>query len=145
MPRLTALMTAGFAVAAALAAPAGAALWLLFSQTTATPGDEVAVHTAGGAFTAWVRSGALRKAPPLRLFLVRAELADRINGIGDRRLIDLGRLTVDRRGVGSARFRVPNVRPGDYDVLLRCTLCAPRSAGRTLMPAGPFPGPFPAA
>jgi hypothetical protein len=122
---------------------AAAALWLIFSKTTATPGDAVAVRTAGrGAFAQAQKEGALRRSPPLRLFLVRSAVVDSVRALDDRRLIALGTLAVDRRGNGSARFTVPNVRPGDYAVLLQCAPCARYSAGRVLIPVGPFPGPF---
>lgn len=134
---------AGIAATLLFATSAGAALWLIFSKTTAAPGERVAAHTAGdGVFAEAKRTGALRRSPPLRLFLVRAAAARSIRSPRDRRLVGLGTLAVDRRGNGRARFSVPNVRPGDYALFLHCVPCARNSAGRVMLPVGPFPEPF---
>ena len=126
-----------------LAGSAQAALWLLFSKTVAHPGESVVVRTAGnGAFRKALETGELRSGPPLRLFLVREAVADRVRSPADGRLVVVGRLAIDRRGNGRLRFSVPNLVAGSYTARLHCVPCASYSAGRTLLPVGPLPGPF---
>jgi hypothetical protein len=128
----------GVLAAGVFANSAAGALWLVFSKTTAAPRETVSVRTAGAGALRSIRRGS----PPLRVFLVPAAIADQIHSVRDSRLIPLGSLKRDRLKNGRLAFRVPNVPPGDYSTLLYCVPCAPRSAGRSLLPVGPFPGPF---
>jgi hypothetical protein len=80
--------------------------------------------------------------PPVRVFLVPAEHADEITSPDDGRLIGLGRMRIDEAGIGHLRFTIPRVPPGDYATLTHCVPCAASSAGRELLPTGPFPGHF---
>jgi hypothetical protein len=137
MRRLGILLSVA-AVAALAPGSAGAALFLLFSTTNAAPGDLVTARTGG--------EGALRlvssDSTALRVFLAPAEEADTITAPEDARLVLLGRLRVDENGNGQLRFIVPHVLSGDYLTLTHCVRCAPYSAGRELLPTGPFPGHF---
>lgn len=125
-------------LALALAAGgANAALWLLFSRTTAEPGDTVVVRTGGrGALLVAKRRGDLRRWP-LRVFAVSKADAESVRSPRDARLSPLGRLSVDRNGDGRLRFVVPNLPAGDYTTLVHCVSCARYSNGRTLVPGGP--------
>jgi hypothetical protein len=53
-------------------------------------------------------------------------------------LTPVGQLEVDPEGNGSIRFRVPEVRPGTYQLFLLCESCARFSAGRTFIPVADF-------
>jgi hypothetical protein len=89
-------------LAGLLATTASAALWLTFSTTTATPGTLITVRTLGEGSLATVPAEAR-----LPVFLVRADAE--VTSPDDDRLIPLGELTVDGRGNGELRFRVPDV------------------------------------
>lgn len=128
---------AGLVAAGTCAGTASAALWLVFSRTTAAPREAVAARTAGkGAFARPIRA-AVRRSPP-RVFLVERSQAQQVRSPTDPRLVELGRLSVDRRGIGRLGFVVPNVPPGDYATLIYCRPCGRYSRGRTLLPAGRF-------
>lgn len=137
-PRAVAALLVGAVAAALFASSAAGALWLIFSKTTAAPRETVAVRTGG--------LGALRlirhRSQPLRVFLVPEAIADQVRFVRDPRLVPLGSLKRDRAKNGRLAFRVPNVPPGDYSTLIYCVPCAQYSAGRRLVPGGPFPGPF---
>jgi hypothetical protein len=74
---------------------------------------------------------------PLRVFLAPAEDADGISSPADPRLTPIDLLQTDPRGNGFS-FRVPRVFRGDYVTFTYCKPCAQMSAGRTLLPTGPF-------
>jgi hypothetical protein len=124
--------------AAMLAEGASGALFLTFSSTKAEPGEVVIAHTAGNGALARIP----KSSPPLRVFLVPVDEADRIVSPSDNRLVALGRLRVDRKGDGSLRFTVPDVTPGNYTTLTYCVPCAPFSGGARWAPTGPFQGSF---
>ncbi len=127
----------GALLAVLAAGSAHAALWLLFSRTSAEPGDVVLVRTGGnGALLEAKRRGETRRWP-LRVFMVSKADADSIRSTRDNRLKPLGRLSVDRKGNGRLRFATPNLPPGDYTTLIYCRSCARYSNGRTLVPGGP--------
>jgi len=124
-----ALLMAALLAAALAAGPASAALRLLFSRTSAEPDATILLRTAGSPFRGSVER--VRRRPP-RVFMVDAAAAPEVRSARDRRLVPIGRLSVDRKGVGRLRFRVPNLRPGDYTTLAHCPTCGPR-----LVPTGP--------
>jgi hypothetical protein len=136
-------IAAGAAVlgAALLAAPAQAALSLVFSKSSAAPGDVVRVRTGGeGAFLEPARRGEFRRGP--RVFLAPKAAARSIRSTRDRRLTLVGRLAVDRKGNGRLTFTVPKLRPGEYTTFVHCVPCARYSNGRTLLATGPFSSSF---
>lgn len=140
--RLVVIALLGALLAALAAGSAHAALWLLFSKTSAEPGDVVVVRTGGkGALLEAKRRGEAKRWP-LRVFMVAKADVDAIRSIRDSRLKALGRLTVDRKGNGRLRFVTPNLPPGDYATLIYCRSCARYSNGRALLPGGPFSRPF---
>jgi hypothetical protein len=114
---------------------ANAALFLIFDRASGRPRTVVHVHTGG--------NGACASCPPrMPLYFATAAVSDAIEAPDDPRLIPVGHLTVDGRGNGSAVFTVPDVPNGRYVVMTYCKPCAPYSAGRTMLPLGPFPTPF---
>jgi hypothetical protein len=133
--RCITVVAAGALVAGVCAGTAAAALWLVFSRTTAAPGDPVGARTAG-AFGGPIRA-AVRRSPP-RVFLVERSEAEQVRSPADARLVELGRLSVNRRGNGRLHFVVPNLPPGEYTTLIHCRPCGRYSRGRTLLPAGSF-------
>jgi hypothetical protein len=131
------VVAAGALVAGICAGTASAALWLVFSRTTAAPGDAVGARTAGkGAFVRPIRA-AVRRSPP-RVFLVERSEAQSVRSPTDARLVELGSLSVNRSGNGRLHFVVPNVPPGEYTALIHCRPCGRYSRGRSLLPAGSF-------
>lgn len=114
-----------------------AALFLVFSGTQASPGAVVVVETGGKAALPNVRAS-----EAIRVYLAPADEANAITSADDQRLVLLGRLRIDDEGNGSLRLVVPEVSPGDYTTLTHCASCAPTSAGKEILPTGPFPGSF---
>jgi hypothetical protein len=53
-------------------------------------------------------------------------------------LTRVGQLVVDAEGNGSLGFRVPDIRPGLYQLFVLCRTCAPFSAGRSLISVAEF-------
>ena len=131
-------MAATAATIVAISPPcASGALFLAFSGTQASPGEAVIVQTGG--------TGALRSisaSEPVRVFLAPAEEATTITSADDSRLVLLGRLRIDGEGNGFLRFVVPDIAAGEYTTVTHCAACAASSAGRQLLPTGPFPGAF---
>jgi hypothetical protein len=125
-----ALVTAAL-LALAAAVPAVAALFVNLDPTSGPPGTEVTGRTGGeGAIAAQV--------DPLPAFLVVAATADSVTSPDDPNLIEIGELVVDAAGNGRISFRVPQIEPGDYVVMVFCPDCAPFSAGRTMAPVADF-------
>jgi len=124
--------------AAAVTDGARAALYLVFSGTQGPPGAVVIAQTGGEGGI----SNVTETSPPVRVFLAPADQASQITSPTDGRLILLGRLRVNEAGNGQLRFTVPDVSPGEYTTLTHCVPCAATSAGRELLPTGPFPGHF---
>jgi len=110
---------------------ASAALFIVLEPTSGPPGTEVAGRTGGeGAFSTQV--------DPLPTYLVAKAAADSVSSPDDPGLIAVGELIVDAAGNGRISFRVPQVEPGDYVVIVFCPSCAPFSAGRTMAPVADF-------
>lgn len=108
-------------------APVSAAFWIVLDRTSGPSGAVVNGRTLG--------SGSVTLAPSrsLPMFLVKQDLASQVDDPADERLIRLGELVVDANGDGTTTFTIPNVVPGEYDVLVHCEPCAPSSAGRTML------------
>jgi hypothetical protein len=73
------------------------------------------------------------------LYFAEAAISDVIRAPDDPRLVQVGLLIVDDRGDGSGLLTVPEVPNGHYVVMTYCKPCAPNSAGRVILPLGPFP------
>ena len=111
---------------------AGASLFLIFDRTSGPPGTVVHVRTGG--------KGACVVCPHrMPLYFAEAATSDGIRAPDDSRLFPVGRLIVDERGDGSGALTVPEVPNGRYVVMTYCKPCAPNSAGRVILPLGPFP------
>jgi len=104
-----------------------AAFWIVLDRTSGPIGTVVHGRTPG--------SGSVTLAPSrsLPMFLIQHDLASQIDDPTDERLIRLGELVVDADGDGTTTFTIPDVAPGDYDVLVHCEPCAPSSAGATML------------
>jgi hypothetical protein len=136
--RVALVAVAALAATGVLAATASAALFLVFSRTSAAPGETVSVRTGG--------HGALKLArlyrDPVRVFMAPVAEAESITSPRDWRLTLVGRLTIDRKGDGRVRFVTPNLPPGDYTTLFHCPHCWHAPPEGLMAPAGPYPGPF---
>jgi hypothetical protein len=108
-------------------ASVSAAFWIVLDRTSGPSGTVVHGRTLG--------SGSVTLAPSrsLPIFLIKQDLASQIDDPADERLIRLGELVVDANGDGTTTFRIPNVAPDEYDVLVHCEPCAPSSAGATML------------
>lgn len=116
---------------------ARAALFAVFSQRTARPGDRVELRLVGSTF---VRAPAKHAA--IRVFLVENGAADSVRSPRDPRLRLVGTFDVDRTRYDHVRdaypyapiivFRVPsNLAAGTYTVAYDCPPCAAYSFGKT--------------
>jgi hypothetical protein len=118
----------GLAIAlAALLVPgaARAALFAVFSQRTARPGDRVGLRMVGNGF-----ARAPAKHAAIRVFLVENGVADSVRSPRDPRLRFVGTFDVNRKR--SIVFRVPsNLGAGTYTAAYDCPPCAAYSFGRT--------------
>jgi hypothetical protein len=114
-------------VLAALLVPGAArgALFAVFSQRTARPGDRVELRMVGSGF-----ARAPAKHASIRVFLVENGVAGSIRSPRDPRLRFVGTFDVNRKR--SIVFRVPsNLAAGTYTVAYDCAPCAAYSFGRT--------------
>ncbi len=133
--RLVTSLALAVAVMVESAHTANAALFLIFDRTSGPPGTVVNVQTGG--------NGACASCPSrMPLYFVAAAVSDAITAPDDPRLVPLGHLNVEGRGNGTAKLVVPQVPNGRYIVMAYCRPCAPYSAGRAMLPVGPFPTPF---
>lgn len=128
---LAGALAAGVLVSLLAVWPASAALFVILEPTAGPPGTDVTGRTGGeGAFASQV--------DPLPAYLAAKAAADAVTSPDDPRLIGIGALDVDATGNGKITFRVPQVEPGDYVVIVSCPSCAPFSAGRTIAPVADF-------
>ena len=106
---------------AGLSAPADArtAVGFVFDRATAAPNDRVTVRGIGVPAT------------PVRLYLVRREVAHDVQSRYDRRLSFVGTIVGDRRFRGATTFSVPPLDAGGYTLAYWCRACAEYSRGRT--------------
>jgi len=114
-------------VLAALLVPgaAQAALFAVFSQRTARPGDRVELRMVGSGF-----APAPARHAAIRVFLVENGVADSVRSSRDPRLRFVGVFDVDR--TRPIVFRVPaDLAAGTYTVAYDCPPCAAYSFGRT--------------
>jgi hypothetical protein len=120
-------------VLVALAAPANAraALFFLLDQPSAAPNDRVTLRTGGTptAFTPRQRVKPLQR--PVRLYLVRTELAVETHSRLDARLKFVGSVLPDKNGRALLTFSVPPLDAGTYTLAYWCPGCAASSRGRT--------------
>jgi hypothetical protein len=120
-------------VLVALAAPANAraALFFLLDQPSASPNDRVTVRT-GATSQGFEPSRPVKPLQrPVRLYLVRTDLAADVHSRFDPLLHFVGSIAPDRNGRGMQTFSVPPLDPGTYTLAYWCPGCAASSRGRT--------------
>jgi hypothetical protein len=128
--RIACELLAACCLLAASSEGASAALWLIVEPDSGAPGQTVQVRTIGdGAM------GASSPGDSLPLFV---NTAPSQQGISAADLSLVGTLTVDSSHNARGSFVVPSLRAGRYQLVLRCAVCGPTSAGRTLLPVGEF-------
>jgi hypothetical protein len=108
-----------------------AALFFIFRPSSAHIGDTVVVRTGGTPRSFTLSDRARPLLDPIRLYLVRNEVADQVRSRRDFRLVSIGTLVPDKNGRGILSFRVPDLRPGRYAAVASCPDCARFSSGRT--------------
>jgi hypothetical protein len=117
----------------ALAAPmkAGAASFFLFDRRDAAPNDRVTVRTGGTPerFTLSHRVKPFQR--PIRLYLVRHDVAAQVRSRLDSRLHFVGSIVPDKNGRGLLTFSVPPLDAGAYTIAYWCRACPAHSRGRT--------------
>jgi hypothetical protein len=134
--RIGGLVLALAVLSAATATTAGAALFFLFTPTSASPGELVSIRLGGtpAGFTAGQRQKLLRR--PIRVYLVLEGVADDIRSRLDRRLHFVGTIVPDRRSRGVLTFPAPPLDSGTYVAGAWCPGCARYSAGRSFFASG---------
>ena len=117
----------------ALAAPANAraALVFLFDQPNASPNERVTLRTAGtpNGFTLRQRAKPLQR--PVRVYLVRTDLAVEVHSRLDPRLRFLASIALDQRGRALVTLSVPPLDSGTYTLAYWCPGCTTANSGRT--------------
>jgi hypothetical protein len=109
------LALVAFSIGVAFApADATSAVRLQFDRVLVEPGRTVYVETVGRPFSG-VRD--------IRLFLVPAVAASKVNSVRDRRLVPAARLRITAHGSAFASFRVPTLIQGTYAALVYCARC----------------------
>lgn len=133
--RKAAVGSAALVAIVATSTIASASLALSFDRASGPTGSRISVHT--------ISKGSCSLCPPsLPLFFVPAGSVDTVQSRDDPLLTPVGRLQVNSQGDGAGRIVVPMLSPGSYMVMAYCETCAATSAGRQLLPVGPFPKPF---
>ena len=118
-------------MAATAAGFAHGALFFLFRPTSVAAGELVTVRLGGtpAGFEHADRERPYRH--PVRVYLVRDELAREITSRLDSRLHFVGSIAPDRDSRGVLTFQVPPLDTGRYAAAAWCPECARYSAGRT--------------
>ncbi len=126
-------------VLATLVAPAnaGAASFFLFGRASASPNDRVTIRTGGTPKDFTVSRRVKPFQPAIRLYLVRADLADQVHSRFEARLNFVGRIVPDRNFHGLTMFSVPPLDAGSYTIAYWCPGCAAYSGGRTFFVQDP--------
>jgi hypothetical protein len=135
-------------VSVCLAAPAHAALFLVFQTRSYTPPGYEDRHTGGiGAAGDVVRArtagrGALGETESMPVFLAAGGIYPNVDSAAALGRADgvtrVGDLRADHAGTGHLEFRVPELRAGRYELIGFCPECAPYSAGQRLVRLAPF-------
>jgi hypothetical protein len=112
-----------------LAAFASAALFVTFEPAEAEVGDTVTIRLGGTLPPSTAADNARPFQPPITVYLVSDEEADRVHDHRDRRLTKVATIALGR---GVARFTVPDLPDGVYWPAYHCPRCAEFSGGETL-------------
>jgi hypothetical protein len=120
-------------VLAALAVPANAhaSLAFLFDQSTAAPNDRMTLRALGTPRNFDQRRRLKPFQRPVRVYLVRSELAKKVRTRFDPRLSYIGSEVLGKLGRGLVTFSVPPLDPGEYTIAYWCPGCAQYSRRRT--------------
>jgi hypothetical protein len=118
---------------AALAVPANArgALFFVFERSSAAPNDRLTVRAGGTPSNFKLSQRQKPLQPPVRLYLVRTQVAAEVHSRFDARLSFVGSVVLGRNGRGLMQFSVPPLDPGTYTIAYWCPGCARYSRGRT--------------
>jgi hypothetical protein len=112
-------------------AKASAATFFLFDRAAATPNDRVTVRI-GGTPKNFAPSRRVRPfGRPMRLYLVRNDVAAQVHSRLDRRLTFVGAIVPDKNSRGLLTFSVPPLDAGTYTLAYWCPACATYSRGET--------------
>jgi len=116
----------------ALAAPvnARAALFFVFDRPSATPNERVTVRTGGTPKDFKPSQQVTPLQRPVRLYLVRDEVAVETHSRVDPRLNFIGSVVPDKNGRGLLTFSAPPLDSGAYTLAYWCPGCATYSRGR---------------
>jgi hypothetical protein len=118
-------------VALAPPASASAASFFLFDRPDAAPNDRVTVRTGGTPKDFALSQRVKPFQRPIRLYLVRHDLAAQVHSRLDSRLHFVGSIVPDKNGRGLLTFSVPPLDPSAYTIAYWCRACAAYSRGRT--------------
>src|SRR5919106_4600565 len=125
------VLVAGCVVALAAPANAEAAAFFLFDRPDAAPNDRVTVRT-GGTPRDFMPSRRVKPFQrPIRLYLVRHDLAAHVHSRLDSRLSFVGSIVPDKNFRGVLRVSVPPLDADEYTIAYWCPACAAHSRGRT--------------
>jgi hypothetical protein len=118
---------------AALAVPRNAtgALFFVFDEPSAAANDRAMVRAGGTPANFQLRDRTKPFQRPVRLYLVRKEVAAQVHSRFDSRLNFVGSIVLGSNGQGLLSFSVPPLDPGTYTVAYWCPGCARYSRGRT--------------
>jgi hypothetical protein len=102
--------------------PVSAAVYLEPFRVSGPPGTVIHARTPSFGLSGIGRS--------LAAFLAPADA--NVSSPQSPGLTPLGQLRLDQKGIGTLTFRIPDVPPGSYVVVLHCEACAANSFGRTM-------------
>ena len=110
---------------------ARAATFFLFDTSDAAPNDRVTVRTGTtpASFAPSRRVKPFQR--PIRLYLVRDELAPVVHSRLDTRLEFVGSIVPDKDWRGLVTFNLPPLDAGAYTIAYWCPACSAHSRGRT--------------
>jgi hypothetical protein len=125
------VLVTGCIVALAAPANAEAAAFFLFDRPAAAPNDRVTVRTGGTPrdFTPSRRVKPFQR--PIRLYLIRHDLAAQVHSRLDSRLSFVGSIVPDTNFRGVLTISVPPLDAGSHTIAYWCPACAAHSRGRT--------------
>ena len=132
-----------------MAAPAQAALFLVFETKSYTPSGYEIARTGGvgapGEVTfapAPAGKGAMSGIDAMPVFVTNGAAPSSVESIEDLQGVEgmtrVGDLRPDGQQTGHLEFKTPDLPPGDYQLVAYCPTCAPYSAGANVVALAPF-------
>lgn len=121
------------AVLVALAVPANgrAAAFFLFDRSSAAPNDRMTVRAGGTPRNFSLSQRVKPFQRPIRLYLVRNDVAAQVHSRLDSRLNFVGSIVPDKKFRGLLTLSVPPLDAAVYTIAYWCPGCAAYSRGRT--------------